>query len=56
MHAGLLKTRRSAVVWLMGIVFGASALYGTAAQALDKATGPVVLTIEGAIIHTNQGQ
>ena len=47
MHAGLLKTRRSTVVWLMGIAVGASALYGTTAQALDKATGPVVLTIEG---------
>ena len=56
MHAGLLKTRRSTVVWLMGIAVGASALYGTTAQALDKATGPVVLTIEGAITHTNQGQ
>ncbi len=55
MHAGLLKTRRG-VVRLMGIVFGAMALFGTAAQALDKATGPVVLTIEGAITHTNQGQ
>ncbi|RQO83337.1 hypothetical protein DBV10_04650 [Acidovorax sp. FJL06] len=27
-----------------------------AAQALDKATGPVILTIEGAITQTNQGQ
>ncbi len=55
MHARLSNTRRDAV-WHMLVVLSASTLFATAAQALDKATGPVVLTIEGAITHTNQGQ
>nr|WP_296015632.1 molybdopterin-dependent oxidoreductase [uncultured Acidovorax sp.] len=54
MHARLLNTRRCAL-WLTGTALGASALFATGAQALDKATGPVVLTVEGAITHTNHG-
>jgi len=54
MHARLLNERRCAL-WLTGAALGASALFATGAQALDKATGPVVLTVEGAITHTNHG-
>ncbi len=32
----------------------ALALFGTSAQALDKPTGPVILTVEGNISQTNQ--
>lgn len=41
---------------LVGAVLTTLVLSSTAAHALDKATGPVILTIEGAITQTNQGQ
>ena len=39
----------------MGLAIGASVLVATRVQALEAPTGRVVLTIEGAIAHTNQG-
>ena len=54
MYARLSTTRRSAV-GLMGLAIGASVLVGTQVQALEAPTGRVVLTVEGAITHTNQG-
>ena len=54
MHARLSTTRRFAI-GLTGLAIGASVLFATRVQALEPPTGRVVLTIEGAIAHTNQG-
>ena len=54
MHARLSTTRRFAI-GLTGLAIGASLLFATRVQALEPPTGRVVLTIEGAITHTNQG-
>jgi len=55
MSASLLHTRRRAVRTMGIALLGASVLTATAAQGLDKPTGRVILTIDGAITHTNQG-
>ena len=54
MYARLSTTRRFAI-GLTGLAIGASLLFATRVQALEPPTGRVVLTIEGAITHTNQG-
>jgi len=41
---------------LAALVFGVVSLGATAAQALDPATGDVVLTVSGAITQTNAGE
>lgn len=42
--------------WVGGIAIASLSLFAIGAHALDKPTGPVVLTMEGAISQTNNGQ